>query len=293
MKRKGFTLIELLVVIAIIAILAAILFPVFAQARESARQTQCTNNQKQIATSVLMYVQDYDETFPMSAYFGTNNQGQRVLVAVYDVLAPYIKNVDIFVCPSYRPGIDWPQRVQAAGSPAPALGTFRYIGYIPNLGLFGENFCPVVQKRTPVTKLAAVEAPVNTIMLFDGYLKDRAALEYFNFLAFARHKEGVVINFVDGHAKWHRWNGIKNIAPREQFPTPATAYNGQPVRVAGDCPDCRYYYNWRVQPEGLVATEAGLQAVASSGSGVNGPYNDLHGVPGTGVTDSEDLNTCP
>jgi prepilin-type N-terminal cleavage/methylation domain-containing protein len=122
MNRKGFTLIELLVVIAIIAILAAILFPVFAQARESARQTQCTNNQKQIATSVLMYVQDYEETFPMSAYFGRNPQGQLALVAIYDVLAPYIKNVDIFVCPSYRPGIDWPQRVQAAGSPAPALG---------------------------------------------------------------------------------------------------------------------------------------------------------------------------
>jgi len=263
---------------------------VFAQARESARQTQCTNNQKQIATSVLMYVQDYDETFPMSAYFGRNPQGQLALVAIYDVLAPYIKNVDIFVCPSYRPGIDWPQRVQAAGSPAPALGTFRYIGYIPNLGLFAENFCPVVQKRTPVTKIAAVDAPVNTIMLFDGYLKDRAALEYFNFLAFARHKEGVVINFADGHAKWYRWNGIKNIAPRDQFPTPATAYNGQATRVGAN----NFYYNWRERAgEGLIATEAGLQAVASSGSGVDGPYNDLHGVPGTGVTDSEDLNTCP
>jgi prepilin-type N-terminal cleavage/methylation domain-containing protein/prepilin-type processing-associated H-X9-DG protein len=290
MNRKGFTLIELLVVIAIIAILAAILFPVFAQARESARQTQCTNNQKQIATSVLMYVQDYEETFPMSAYFGRNPQGQLALVAIYDVLAPYIKNVDIFVCPSYRPGIDWPQRVQAAGSPAPALGTFRYIGYIPNLGLFAENFCPVVNKRTPVTKIAAVDAPVNTIMLFDGYLKDRAALEYFNFLAYARHKEGVVINFADGHAKWYRWNGIKNIAPRDQFPTPATAYNGQATRVGAN----NFYYNWRERAgEGLIATEAGLQAVASSGSGVDGPYNDLHGVPGTGVTDSEDLNTCP
>jgi len=290
MNRKGFTLIELLVVIAIIAILAAILFPVFAQARESARQTQCTNNQKQIATSVLMYVQDYDETFPMSAYFGRNPQGQPALVAIYDVLAPYIKNVDIFVCPSYRPGIDWPQRVQAAGSPAPALGTFRYVGYIPNLGLFGENFCPVLRKRTPVTKLAAVDAPVNTIMLFDGYLKDRAALEYFNFLAFARHKEGLVINFADGHAKWYRWNGIKNIAPREQFPTPATAYNGQATRVGAG----GFYYNWRERAgEGLIATEAGLQAVQSTPSGPDGPYNDLHGVPGTGVTDSEDLNTCP
>ncbi len=286
MNRKGFTLIELLVVIAIIAILAAILFPVFAQARESARQTQCTNNQKQIATSVLMYVQDYDETFPMSAYFGRNEAGQLRLFAIYDVLAPYIKNVDIFVCPSYRPGIDWPQRVQAAGSPAPAVGTFRYVGYIPNLGLFGENFCGAnIQKRTPVTKMAALEAPVNTIMLFDGYLKNAAPLEFYNFLGFARHKEGLVINFADGHAKWWRWNAVRNIAPANQFPTPATAYNGAATRVGAN----NSYYNWReVAGEGLLADEGRLQAVPSTPSGVNGPYNDLHGVPGTGVTDSED-----
>src|SRR5579862_3576887 len=63
-NRRGFTLIELLVVIAIIAILAAILFPVFAQAREKARQTTCVNNNKQWTTAAMMYVQDYDETFP-------------------------------------------------------------------------------------------------------------------------------------------------------------------------------------------------------------------------------------
>lgn len=286
MNRKGFTLIELLVVIAIIAILAAILFPVFAQARESARQTSCTNNQKQIALAVLQYVNDYEETMPLSAYF-TNQH----LVSIYDALAPYIKNTDIFTCPSYRPGIDWPQRVQAAGSPRPARGTFRYVGYIPNLGLFAENFCPILAKRSQVVKMAMIESPVNTIMLFDGYLKNRAPLEYFNFLAFARHKEGVVINFADGHAKWYRWNGVRNIAPREQFPTPATAVNGQPPRVGAG----NYYYNWRQLPnEGLIATEAGLQAVASTGSGVDGPYNDLHGVPGTGITDSEDLTgPCP
>ena len=63
-KQRGFTLIELLVVIAIIAILAAILFPVFSKAREKARQTQCTNNQRQIALAVLMYVQEHDEILP-------------------------------------------------------------------------------------------------------------------------------------------------------------------------------------------------------------------------------------
>ncbi|GIV21426.1 MAG: hypothetical protein KatS3mg023_3177 [Armatimonadota bacterium] len=73
MKRHAFTLIELLVVIAIIAILAAILFPVFAQAREKARQTSCLSNFKQIGLSVRMYSQDYDEKFPMGTYPGARN----------------------------------------------------------------------------------------------------------------------------------------------------------------------------------------------------------------------------
>ena len=68
MSRKGFTLIELLVVIAILAILAAILFPVFAKAREKARQSMCVNNVRQLALGVLMYAQDWDETLPPCAY---------------------------------------------------------------------------------------------------------------------------------------------------------------------------------------------------------------------------------
>jgi len=96
--RPGFTLIELLVVIAIIAILAAILFPVFAQAREKARGISCLSNVKQQGMAVLMYSQDYDETFPLTTLydFGSQSQVSQWIPRV----APYIKNTDVFWCPS-------------------------------------------------------------------------------------------------------------------------------------------------------------------------------------------------
>src|SRR5213596_1298043 len=105
-SRGGFTLIELLVVIAIIAILAAILFPVFAQAREKARQTSCLNNVKQIGTGYMMYLQDYDETFPphvteRTAPAGTPDTAvDRYPYSYRSKLAPYTKNYGIFKCPS-------------------------------------------------------------------------------------------------------------------------------------------------------------------------------------------------
>jgi prepilin-type N-terminal cleavage/methylation domain-containing protein len=89
--RVGFTLIELLVVIAIIAILAAILFPVFSRAREKARQTSCLSNLRQSATAVGQYVQDYDEAFPMSVYLALNASGPCALTML-GAIEPYIKN---------------------------------------------------------------------------------------------------------------------------------------------------------------------------------------------------------
>lgn len=112
MKKRGFTLIELLVVIAIIAILAAILFPVFAQAREKARQSTCLSNIKQIALGALMYVQDYDECFPGGPGVGslwypgplgswsslpTNSYGDVAPANVASRLQPYVKNHGVFV----------------------------------------------------------------------------------------------------------------------------------------------------------------------------------------------------
>jgi len=91
-QRSGFTLIELLVVVAIIAILASILFPVFARAREQARKASCQSNLKQIGMAVMMYVQDFDERYPMGTLYSHGY--------FYDILDPYIKNDQIWICPT-------------------------------------------------------------------------------------------------------------------------------------------------------------------------------------------------
>jgi len=99
-KRRGFTLIELLVVIAIIAILAAILFPVFAQARESARKAACMSNMKQIGLAIQQYVQDYDGIFPPSQLPSSGAN-----VSWPTMIYPYVKNEGVFVCPSGERGL--------------------------------------------------------------------------------------------------------------------------------------------------------------------------------------------
>ena len=92
--RRAFTLIELLVVIAIIAILASILFPVFARAREQARKAACQSNLKQIGLGVMMYVQDYDEKYPFA------NMGYTPGGRIHEVLVPYIKSTQVWICPT-------------------------------------------------------------------------------------------------------------------------------------------------------------------------------------------------
>lgn len=144
--RSGFTLIELLVVIAIIAILAAILFPVFAQAREKARQTSCLSNTKQVALAMLMYSQDYDELMPLGTTQGENGQWYwnfnlavpwdwRPDVAVGDgrltaaanhwgnSTQPYMKNYGLWACPS---GIPTSVRADLEGAAKKPFATISY-----------------------------------------------------------------------------------------------------------------------------------------------------------------------
>jgi prepilin-type N-terminal cleavage/methylation domain-containing protein/prepilin-type processing-associated H-X9-DG protein len=104
MRNRGFTLIELLVVIAIIAILAAILFPVFAQARERARTSGCLSNMKQLGMALTQYIQDYDETYP---FYPGSITATRPDLFVWTIFQPYVKNGQVLRCPSDSSPLVW------------------------------------------------------------------------------------------------------------------------------------------------------------------------------------------
>ena len=194
MKSRGFTLIELLVVIAIIAILAAILFPVFAKAREKARQSSCLSNLKQISVAGMMYIQDYDETFfprwqttAIGTIWCLNSTGTCLL-------EPYVKNTQVFRCPSYSANYQsYGYNVLLGGTVAMASVTnpasllmfvddqFGSVtAYAPSSQTnFGATFCSV-----PGTLATGIVWGTNA--------------------PYGRHNDGVNVAFCDGHAKWMR-----------------------------------------------------------------------------------------
>ena len=203
--RRGFTLIELLVVIAIIAILAAILFPVFARAREKAKQTSCLSNMKQMGTALMMYAQDYDERFPRYAAYNTPTE---VLDDVPDVLAywwqcvmPYMMNEQELACPA-----DSNTTVRSGGD----VDSRHNIDYTINYFL-------------PLDEMARIETPAGRVALVEGSnnycrLLNRPSFTstYSNYLwSQTRHNDRSNALFCDGHAK---------VCPQNfQATTPATA----------------------------------------------------------------------
>lgn len=208
-RRKGFTLIELLVVIAIIAILAAILFPVFAQAREKARTTSCLSNNKQIGTALLMYVQDYDETFPINLYLGVDSVHGECTTTNYQEIVPYMKNAAIFICPSDPHPNNFDQSFLNLSLPplCSVSPQSQFESYQANYALINDGDPnPIFAGETnrPVFTLAQVGYPVETSAYADSNVTlpgGTASFGLFDSPIQGRHTGNVNSVFVDGHAK--------------------------------------------------------------------------------------------
>lgn len=207
-RNQGFTLIELLVVIAIISILAAILFPVFARARENARRASCMSNLKQIGLGIMMYLQDYDEKYPppiagtwgltgtyvtqtdpsMPGYLFTTSDGSSSghHVTWMDIIEPYIRSTQIFVCPSVSSTV------------------YPSYGYSENLWTSNAT------SGTSGISLSAVNNPAQSMMSMDyatDYNLYANAGDGQNWLKtdntiVCRHLDGPNVLFCDGHVKW-------------------------------------------------------------------------------------------
>lgn len=188
--RRGFTLIELLVVIAIIAILAAILFPVFAKAREKARQSSCLSNVKQLELAVQQYTSDYDmvhmyaglaTTAAATANGPYTGNGTNRWWWFTNMLMPYVKNTQIIICPS-------------DGATTSCCG-FPNRSYQPNTNMAGA-------------KESTVVAPAETIDIIESKANYQAVnTDPGSYINQKQHNGGWNVGFADGHAKWMAPNG--------------------------------------------------------------------------------------
>ncbi|CAN5477058.1 hypothetical protein BH11ARM1_BH11ARM1_14480 [soil metagenome] len=234
MKRLGFTLIELLVVIAIIAILAAILFPVFAQAKEAAKKTACLSGEKQIGTGLYMYVSDYDDSLPMANYPGAPayvgppftifswHAGAGVAELNWaDLLMTYTKNSDIFKCPDDDSGpADFPK---GSGTRVPgkalsyALNQFFFKTPGGNrFSLTGGNMSEIT---TPASKVFVCETQSNSSS--ELIAPNRWSTTPTNPNAkgnLNRHMDGANYVFADTHAKYRKMPVLYKTLPTSGWP---------------------------------------------------------------------------
>ncbi|MDT7971470.1 MAG: DUF1559 domain-containing protein [Armatimonadota bacterium] len=247
-RGTGFTLIELLVVIAIIAILAAILFPVFSRAREKARQSSCGSNLRQVQLAIAQYTQDYDERHPHTWFttFPTNSPSAWTdYPGGYqweEAVLPYVKNDQLFVCPSasairYVPDTT-PGQVDTTPAPWPNPNyPFPRGGYAGNVAYWGGLCATGIVANHPFgfRSLAAIDEPAGTFMVWDsaasgspgrfeeGWQYGAQQPTTVNWSANppnlaptgvvgGRHTEGANFGYVDGHMKWNALSKLLTIS---------------------------------------------------------------------------------
>jgi prepilin-type N-terminal cleavage/methylation domain-containing protein/prepilin-type processing-associated H-X9-DG protein len=211
MTKRGFTLIELLVVIAIIAILAAILFPVFTRAREKAQQTTCLSNMKQLDLAFQMYAQDYDETLPGVAFGAAGPGGQAAWpwtvwpgsvdwCGVFThAVQPYIKNQQLLQCPSDSEGDRW------SGANGISYG---YNEYLYNSGYGFDKLAAAGRAPAGVAAVSILaETWASGIYMdwegggpapVDGF----ARIRYGGWSPWVPHHDGTNFGYADGHCKF-------------------------------------------------------------------------------------------
>jgi prepilin-type N-terminal cleavage/methylation domain-containing protein len=223
-QRIGFTLIELLVVIAIIAILAAILFPVFAQARDKARQSSCISNLKQIGTGLYLYLQDYDETYPCNRFgmLAGRDCGKQGGYTWKEAINVYVKNIDIWKCPSaIKAGKINPCCAGSATIPT-SYGTngsiFDINPYMSSNGNVQWGYPPGRPKS--VMTIATLNRPAEVLWLIEqdrGWenCPDNGDWTIPSGGGPDRHNCGNVWVYADGHAKWSKL--IATLTPYDQW----------------------------------------------------------------------------
>ena len=231
-KHSGFTLIELLVVIAIIAILAAILFPVFQKVRENARRASCQSNEKQIALAVVQYNQDFDEKYPSSVQGGTNYRFPGLIYS-------FVKSADVFHCPDDS-GVN-NTAASAAGNGIFDRESYGYNEAIGN-GASGGGGIALSQVNNPADLCLLAEDLLGVVngQSYGFYSKYSVAPQNFEQNGYprmwysgatgtpvadpppggdgdgeyttpiARHTGGANVAFTDGHVKWLRFETIYN-----------------------------------------------------------------------------------
>ena len=205
MGKRGFTLIELLVVIAIIAILAAILFPVFAKAREKARQSSCLSNLKQLSLGMIQYTQDYDERFALrdcgrvavapvagATDFNWVSSWSSYQNTWINQIYPYVKNTQVYKCPS---------------------GPNEPIGCDYGMPDYGYTTTPAVAlvdmfRSVPPPSMGRFTRPAETMMMTEKMVGSNPQYVLMNqyYGCAPRHNEGGNVAFIDGHVKWMKFS---------------------------------------------------------------------------------------